>query len=82
MQQQPTSPSAVRVTAARLRRTCFRRSRWSGVDGREVYQFLWRVADEWDAVEEALAVLRDENTRLKAALRDWQAAVGVARVRR
>lgn len=60
----------------------FRRTWWSGVDGEEVHGFLRQVADGWEAQARELAVVRDENARLKAALRDWQRAVGVARVPR
>ena len=74
-------PSA-RVTAARLRRPDFRRSWWFGLDDREVRRFMRQVADGWESVEQDLAKLREENARLKAALREWQSAVGVARVRR
>lgn len=71
-----------RVTVQRVRGATFRRSWWSGVDGREVRLFLRWVADEWDVVARELAAVREENARLKTALRDWQSAVGVARVRR
>lgn len=70
------------LTAAQVRRTEFRRSWRFGIDGREARRFLWQVADHWDVVEEEIATLRDENARLKAALRDWQSAIGVARVQR
>lgn len=68
--------------AERVRGATFRRSWWSGVDGADVRRFLRSVADEWEAMARELVVAREENARLKAALRDWQTAVGVARVPR
>ncbi|MFV2108272.1 DivIVA domain-containing protein [Micromonospora sp. LOL_015] len=43
-----------------------------GCDPTEVRAFLHLVADELTAVRAELAVTRDENVRIKQALRDWQ----------
>ncbi|ROO51168.1 DivIVA domain-containing protein [Micromonospora sp. Llam0] len=43
-----------------------------GFDPTEVRAFLHLVADELTAVRAELAVTRDENVRIKQALRDWQ----------
>lgn len=61
-----------RLSAARVRAAYFRPSWRRGVDGDEVRAFLDRVATEWDLMTRDLAAAREENDRLKAALRDWQ----------
>ncbi|MDG4828143.1 DivIVA domain-containing protein [Solwaraspora sp. WMMD1047] len=43
-----------------------------GCDPREVGAFLDLVADELAALRGELATTRDENLRIKQALRDWQ----------
>nr|MDT0663298.1 DivIVA domain-containing protein [Micromonospora sp. DSM 115978] len=43
-----------------------------GCDPREVGAFLDLVADELAALRGELATTRDENRRIKQALRDWQ----------
>ncbi|MFV2096197.1 DivIVA domain-containing protein [Micromonospora sp. LOL_014] len=43
-----------------------------GCDPTEVRAFLHLVADELTAVRAELAATRDENVRIKQALRDWQ----------
>lgn len=45
-----------------------------GLDAHDVHLFLDRVADELAALRAELARSRDENIRIKRALRDWQAA--------
>ncbi|AVT34373.1 hypothetical protein C6361_11265 [Plantactinospora sp. BC1] len=44
-----------------------------GLDPEEVRAFLYRVADEFAEVRAELARTRTENSRIKNALRDWQA---------
>ena len=61
-----------RLTAERVRRAFFPPSWRHGVHRDEVRRFLQRVAEEMDALHRDLASVRDENTRLKTALRDWQ----------
>ncbi|MFV2019235.1 hypothetical protein [Micromonospora sp. LOL_023] len=54
------------------------RDRWfaqrtrRGCDPTEVRDFLHVVADELTALRAELAATRDENIRIKQALRDWQ----------
>jgi DivIVA domain-containing protein len=43
-----------------------------GLDPGEVDRFLHRVAAELAAVRNELAWTRDENARIKNAMRDWQ----------
>ncbi|MFV2105696.1 DivIVA domain-containing protein [Micromonospora sp. LOL_015] len=43
-----------------------------GCDPTEVRTFLHLVADELTALRAELAATRDENVRIKQALRDWQ----------
>ncbi|GAB3797407.1 DivIVA domain-containing protein [Micromonospora zhanjiangensis] len=45
---------------------------WRGLDPAEVDLFLHRVAAELAAVRNELAWTRDENTRIKNAMRDWR----------
>ena len=45
-----------------------------GLDPQEVRQFLHRVALELATLNQDMARLSDENTRIKRALRDWQSA--------
>ncbi|MER7458915.1 DivIVA domain-containing protein [Micromonospora sp. NPDC126480] len=60
----PLSPGQVRERQfARVRR---------GVDATEVELFLRRVADDLAALHAELGRTRDENIRIKRALRDWQ----------
>lgn len=63
----PLSPDQVRKV--RFRRTRFGRR---GLAEEHVYAFLRRVVDELVARDAAEASIREENTRLKRALRDWQ----------
>lgn len=44
-----------------------------GLVAADVYAFLSWMADELEVRDAAEQALRDENERLKAALRDWQA---------
>lgn len=43
-----------------------------GIDPTEVELFLGRVADDLAALHAELGRTRDENVRIKRALRDWQ----------
>ena len=62
-----------RLTSADLRAVRFERaSRRRGIDPEQVYALLHRVADEWDLLHRDLAVARDDATRVKEALRQWQ----------
>lgn len=61
-----------RLTAQRVMAVYFSPSWRRGVDGDEVRMFVHRVADEIDLLTRELATAREENARLKAALRDWQ----------
>lgn len=64
-----------RISPAEVLQRRFPITRWGrrGVDEREVHRFLREVADELDATRSELRQAVDENTRLKNALRDWQA---------
>ncbi|MFG1954316.1 DivIVA domain-containing protein [Micromonospora sp. NPDC048830] len=64
----PLRPEQVRKV--RFRRTRFGRR---GLAEENVYAFMRRVVDELVARDAAEANLREENARLKNALRDWQA---------
>jgi DivIVA domain-containing protein len=57
------------VRRLRFRRTAFGRR---GLAEEHVYAFLRRVVDELTVRDAVEAGLREENTRLKNALRDWQ----------
>ncbi|MEU7616270.1 DivIVA domain-containing protein [Micromonospora rifamycinica] len=63
-----------------VRRQGFGRSR-NGLDPGEVDGFLHRVADELAALHAELARTREENARIKGALRDWQSRFGPRVVR-
>jgi DivIVA domain-containing protein len=73
---------AARLTGARIRQARFRRRWWNGVDSGEVMTFLRHVAAELEELADELTAAREENARLKAALQEWQTAVGVAPARR
>ncbi|PZG10798.1 hypothetical protein C1I95_27730 [Micromonospora craterilacus] len=45
-----------------------------GLDPQEVRRFLHRVALELATLQQDVARLNDENSRIKRALRDWQTA--------
>lgn len=68
------------MTGSRVRQVCFRRAWWSGVSAVEVEAIRRGVAAELDELAREVSVLREENARLKTALRQWQTAVGVAPV--
>ncbi|ROO53030.1 DivIVA domain-containing protein [Micromonospora sp. Llam0] len=51
-----------------------------GLDPAEVRAFLHLVADELAALRAELAMTRDENVRIKQALRDWQSRQFQARM--
>ncbi|MDG4763287.1 DivIVA domain-containing protein [Solwaraspora sp. WMMD406] len=57
-----------------------RARRGRGYDPTEVRAFLHLVADELAAVRAELAMTRDENVRIKQALRDWQSRQFQARM--
>ncbi|MBO4205054.1 DivIVA domain-containing protein [Micromonospora echinofusca] len=56
-----------------VRERCFNHRR-QGLDPTEVTAFLHRVAGELAVAQTALAAVREENTRIKDALRAWQSA--------
>ncbi|MEV4624863.1 DivIVA domain-containing protein [Micromonospora sp. NPDC049523] len=58
------------VRAVRFGRTRLGRR---GLAEEQVYAFVRQVVDELIARDAAEASLREENSRLKGALRDWQA---------
>ncbi|MGA3540988.1 DivIVA domain-containing protein [Micromonosporaceae bacterium DT194] len=60
-----------RLTAFDVRRRTFT-ARWRGLDPDEVHAFLLRIADELEPLHREARLLREENDRLKRALRDWQ----------
>lgn len=63
-----------RLCPAQVRQTRFGWTRIGrrGLVEQQVYAFMRRVADELTARDLAEAALRDENARLKNALRTWQ----------
>jgi len=66
--------SAEQVRSARFDLTPFGRR---GVPEESVRQFLFRIAEELAARDQDNVGLAEENRRLKAALREWQASNGV-----
>lgn len=54
-----------------IRDRCFNMRR-RGLDPVEIRAFLHRVADELTTAQTALAAVREENIRIKNALREWQ----------
>lgn len=64
----------VRLYPEQVRRVRFRRTRVGrrGLAEEPVYAFLRQVVDELTARDAAEASLREENARLKHALREWQ----------
>ncbi|WP_225852225.1 DivIVA domain-containing protein [Micromonospora sp. AMSO12t] len=67
----------VRLHPDQVRRFRFRRARIGrrGLDEDQVYAFVRAVVDDLTAREAAEVSLRDENVRLKRALRDWKSSV-------
>ncbi|WFE95005.1 DivIVA domain-containing protein [Micromonospora sp. WMMD987] len=63
------------LCASQVRQQWFGRSR-DGLDPGEVDGFLHRVADELAVLHAELARTREENARIKGALRDWQSRFG------
>ncbi|WP_435818229.1 DivIVA domain-containing protein [Micromonospora matsumotoense] len=59
------------LCASQVRQQWFGRSR-NGLDPGEVDGFLHRIADELTGLHAELARTREENARIKGALRDWQ----------
>ncbi len=62
------------LSAGQVRDRQFRNVR-RGVDPIEVRLYLHRVANELAAARAELAASREENVRIKDALRDWQSSV-------
>ncbi|WDZ86419.1 hypothetical protein [Micromonospora cathayae] len=62
----PLSPERIRERRFTLRRR--------GADPAEITLFLARVADELAVAQTALTAVREENARIKHALRTWQSA--------
>ncbi|MEU3452404.1 DivIVA domain-containing protein [Micromonospora sp. NPDC006766] len=53
--------------------------RRKGLDPVEIRAFLHRVADELTVAQTALVAVREENVRIKDALRTWQSAQAAKR---
>lgn len=64
-----------RLSAAQVRERQFNLVRRHGLDPDEVQRFLHRVAAELAAARRELAYTREENDRIKRALRSWQSQV-------
>lgn len=64
-----------RLLPAQVRRKRFNLTRLGrrGLDPAEVHQFLHHVADEMNALYRDLALSQEHATRLRNALREWQA---------
>ncbi|MBO4208113.1 DivIVA domain-containing protein [Micromonospora echinofusca] len=69
------------LCASQVRQQRFGQRRY-GLDPAEVDGFLHRIADELTALHAELTRTREENTRIKGALRDWQSRFGPRVVRR
>jgi DivIVA domain-containing protein len=69
-----TGSRLARLRPEQVRAVRFRRTRVGrrGLAEGEVYAFVRRVVDELTARDAAEAGLREENTRLKRSLREWQ----------
>ncbi|WP_431972978.1 DivIVA domain-containing protein [Micromonospora haikouensis] len=63
------------LCATQVRQQRFGRCR-SGLDPAEVDGYLRRIADELAALHAELDRTREENARVKGALRDWQSRFG------
>ncbi|MBY8873038.1 DivIVA domain-containing protein [Micromonospora sp. PLK6-60] len=75
-------PTAYRpLCANQVRQQRFSSAR-RGLDPAEVDGFLRRIADELTALHAELGRTREENVRIKGALRDWQSRFGPRVVRR
>ncbi len=68
------------LTVGQIRERQFRNVR-RGLDPAEVHAFLYRVAGDLAAARREVALTREENVRIKRALRSWQSrfAPGVRR---
>ncbi len=75
---EPTQAPPRRLSPEHVRRATFGRTALGrrGLNEDDVYNFLHRLALEWDGLENELATAHNENVRLKAALRDWQSQHG------
>ena len=60
------------ISPGQVRERCFAQRIRHGLDPGEVGAFQHLVADELAALRAELASTRDENLRIKRALRDWQ----------
>jgi cell division septum initiation protein DivIVA len=69
--------SVAQIRSAKFGRTSIGRR---GFNEDEVVHFLHRLAEEVSGLEADLASVRAENSRIKAALRDWQRQVGDSRM--
>lgn len=67
-------PSYPMIPPSQVRTRRFPTTRRGGLDPTEVGHFLHRVADDLTAAYAQLAVVREENARIKSALRQWQSA--------
>ncbi|WP_375371990.1 hypothetical protein [Salinispora sp. H7-4] len=74
-------PGAARLSYRRLRlrrpgevRDRYFSVRRRGLDPVEIRDFLHRVADKLTTAQTALVAVREENVRIKNALREWQSA--------
>jgi DivIVA domain-containing protein len=74
-EQRPAEQSRYRspLHPWQIRERCFNVRR-RGLDPVEIHAFLHQVADELTVAQTALAAVREENVRIKNALRDWQSA--------
>src|SRR5262249_24389498 len=70
-----------RISVAQIRSVRFGRTSIGrrGFNEEEVVHFLHRLAEEVSGLEADLASVRAENSRIKAALRDWQRQAGEVR---
>ncbi|MFE9200775.1 DivIVA domain-containing protein [Micromonospora sp. NPDC007230] len=59
------------LTVGQIRARQFRNVR-RGLDPAEVHAFLHRVAGDLAAARRELALIQEENVRIKRALRSWQ----------
>ncbi|MEU7570250.1 hypothetical protein [Micromonospora sp. NPDC049240] len=70
---EPPPPYRSPLRPAQVRERCFSVRR-HGLDPAEIRTFLHRVADELAVAQTTMVALREENVRVKNALRAWQSA--------
>ncbi|MFV2102902.1 DivIVA domain-containing protein [Micromonospora sp. LOL_024] len=63
--------SGERLQAHHVRAADFDR-RWRGLDPNQVYDYLNRVADEFELLHRQLTTVNTEAERIRQALRQWQ----------